>query len=595
MRRKRSRPLFRPVFAFSLLAVMCVSVSAQVAEKKKDSVRFIKPVPLERPGDSVAAPAPKPKAADAKSFKSPEATPLTDADKLQLWRAAHKVPNAGGYMGDGTVNELTLPHTEEKAWIAQVAYGNPRSPAASGDVVVVGSGGGNAIFGYEIVTGKRLWTAHSRDSGISSIVIDGDSAYYTTWSCTFERVRVLTGQMVFAKWISPTVDNQPAVVDGKAFCSFVGAGGTRLSLHNVESGAEKWSAITGMNPGLQGPVIADKFVYLASNDGTLGCFDAGNGKEVWKQPLGLCAPPVVVPGGLLCVTPVEVAPEPEVAKPAPKAEAPKEQPAPGKTPGDRDSVVPEKEKSEPKQPQAAPLPDNTLIAHGARRLALFTGKQAPKAAAPLAGPPTGGGLDYQGPAPGFDGEVAYFAVNGVISALALKANAPQWSVELAGSGTRAFTTPVVSGSLVIVGTSDGYVFALSRRNGNLVWSYYFEGHSFAAKPAVGKDRVLITSTRGALISLPTGAAVKEAGKEPRPEAEIARDFKEKRVPGAPEPKPGDDGTPPARRPDARPELEDPPTYTDERSKGEFERAEKRKQERKAAEGKDYEPKKFRRE
>lgn len=594
MRRKRSRPLFRPVFAFSLLAVMCASVSAQVAEKKKDSVRFIKPVPLERPGESAPAPAPKPKLPDARSFKSPEATPLTDADKLHLWRVAHKVTTGqGGESG----SSFTLPHTQEKGWVAQVAYGNPRSPAASGDVVVVGSGGGNSIYGHEIVTGKRLWTAVSKDAGISSIVIDGDSAYYTTWSCTFERVRVLTGQMVFAKWISPTVDNQPAVADGKAFCSFVGAGGTRLSLHNIESGVEKWSTITGMNPGLQGPVIADKHVFLASNDGTLGCFDAANGKEVWKQPLGLCAPPVFVPGGLLCVTPVEAAPQPEVAKPAPKAEAPKEQPAPGKSASDRDSVVPEKERPEPRQPEAAPLPDNTLIAHGTRRLALFTSKQTPKAAAPLVGPPMGGGLDYQGPAPGYDGEMAFFAVNGCISALALKAGAPQWSVELASSGTRAFTTPVVSGSLVIVGTSDGYVFALSRRSGNLVWSYYFEGHSFAAKPAVGKDRVLITSTKGALIALPTGAAVKEAGNEPRPEAEIARDFKEKRVPGAPEPepKPAEDGARPPRRPDARPEAEDPPAYTDERSKGEFERAEKRKQEREAAKGKDYEPKKFRRE
>ena len=597
MRRKRSRPLFRPVFAFSLLAVMCVSVSAQVVEKKKDSVRFIKPVPLEKAGEAKAAP--KPALPAAKSVVSGPATPLTDADKLNLGALAHKFTLSSGRKRDGVATSFALPHTTEQAWVSDVAWGNPRSPAASGDVVVVGSGGGNEIYGIEIASGKRLWTARSKDAGISSIEIDGDSAYYTTYSCTFERVRVLTGEMVFAKWISPTVDNQPAVKDGKAFCSFQGAGGTRLTAHDVDSGGEKWSVSTGSMGGIQGPVIGDGYVLLATLDGALGCYDMGSGKLNWKQSLGLTAAPVAVPGGVLCVTPSELAGAAEEIKPAPSPEAKGPQ-APAKPESDKDTVVPVKPAKTADEAKAEPQ-SGTLITHGSRRLGLLATKEIPKQGAITSGPPAGGGLDFQGSRPGFDGEMVFFAVNGYISALALKSNAPQWEVALAGNTARSFTQPVVQNGMVIIGTSDGYVMALSRRTGQALWCYQFEGQSFASKPAVGKDRVLITSTSGSLIAIPTGLSSKQVVGAASPEADVAREFHKNRTPGTPEaPRPDASGPADAARPpergEARPEPEvDERRVETEPSKGEFERAEKRKQERKAAEGKEYEPKKYRRE
>ncbi len=585
-RKRRSRPLWRPVFSLGLIAAMCVSVSAQVVDKKENSVRFNKPLPLEKAGDPAA---PKPRAPDAKPVGNVEALPLTDADKLSLQRAGQTLNLQTSYQLDGAPKGFELPHTKEAAWMRQVAYGNPRSPATSGEWVVVGSGGGNQVYGIDIVTGERKWTNACKDSGISSIEIDGDSAYYTTYSCTLERVRVLTGKTVYSAWISSTVDNQPVVADGQVYCSFQGGGGTQLIAQNAESGAVKWSINAGSTGGIQGPVVADGCVMLATNDGSLGCYNLSTGATQWKNSLGLTAAPVAVPGGILCVTPAEqTLVEEKPAEPEPSTDS-----GHGKPESDKDSVVPVK-------PAVVAQP-GTLLTHGKMRLGLLSAKESPKVN--VTGPRAAfrGGLDYQGPRPGFDGEMVFFAAGGHISAMVLGGSAPQWDVAIAGGENMEFTSPVVCGGLVITATKDGYVLALSRRTGSLVWCYRFMGQSFIAKPAVGKDRLLITSGSGALISIPTGLSSSAAMGEEAPESIIAREFSKNRKPDAPgqiDPNAGgnvegklpESVTPPADR-----EPEPPTAVERETPKGEFERTEKRKAEREAAKGREYEPKKFRRE
>ena len=584
MRRKRSRrPLLRPVFSLGLLAVMCVSVSAQVVDKKKDSVRFNKPLPLEKAGDPAA---PRPRAPDARPACNVEAIPLTDADKLNLQRASQSLNVLALYRDDAAPGGFDLPHTKEKAWIRQVAGGNPRSPATSGDFVVVGSGGGNQVYGIDIVSGERKWTNACKDSGISSIEIDGDSAYYTTYSCTLERVRVLTGKTVYSQWISSTVDNQPVVADGQVYCSFQGGNGTQLIAQNAENGVVRWSVSVGSGGGIQGPVVADGCVMLATTDGSLGCYNLSTGATQWKNSLGLTAAPVRVPGGILCVTPADQSVVEE------KAPEPQAEPGHGKAESDKDSIVPVK-------PAVVAQP-GTLLTHGKVRLGLLSAKESPKVN--VSGGPrvVRGGMDFQGARPGFDGETVYFAAGGHISAMVLGANAPRWDVAIAEGANAEFTSPVVCGGLVITATKDGYVLALSRHTGSLVWCYRFVGQSFIAKPAVGKDRLLITSASGALISIPTGLSSNAVVGAPSPESVIAREFAKNRNQEVPSPvdpnaggnveaKPGE----PAPRPSESGPREEPTRA--EVSKGEFERAEKRKQEREEAAGRPYEPKKFRRE
>jgi outer membrane protein assembly factor BamB len=573
------------MFSLGLIAVMCVSVSAQVADKKKDSVRFNKPLSLEKAGE--AAPT-KQRAPDARPVGNVEALPLTDADKLSLERVSQFMNVQTDFQQDAAPRGFSLKHTTQSAWIRRITYGNPRSPATSGDLVVVGSGGGNLVYGINIETGERKWTNACKDSGISNIEIDGDSAYYTTYSCTLERVRVLTGKTVNSTWISSTVDNQPVVSNGRAYCSYQGQGGVRLSAHDVDSGAEKWSVVTGGAGGIQGPVVADGCVMLATVDGSLGTYDVGTGSLKWKASLGLTTAPVAVPGGVLCVTPAEQTLVEE------KREEPKAEEQPAKPESEKDSIVPVK-------PSTKGVLPGTLITQGKVSLGLLSATEAPKTSVVSGVQGPRGGLDYQGARPGFDGEMAFFAAGGHISALALGSNARQWDVAILGGEGMEFTTPVVCGGLVISATNTGYVFALSRRTGTLIWSYRFNGQSFMAKPAIGKDRLLITSASGALISIPIGLSSAATVSKESPEAEIAREFQKNRTDEAPKPiDPNAGGSvdgklPEAVRPPADPEPAPPTPVEREVVKGEFERAEKRKAEREAAKGKEYEPKKFRRE
>ena len=100
-------------------------------------------------------------------------------------------------------------HGAGDGWALRVAGNNPRSPAAQDGVVVVGTGSGNTVFGVEVETGLVRWSAVSKDSGISSVIVAGDSAYFTTWSCTLERVRVSDGHHEFSKWLASTVECAP--------------------------------------------------------------------------------------------------------------------------------------------------------------------------------------------------------------------------------------------------------------------------------------------------------------------------------------------------------------------------------------------------
>jgi len=414
-----------------------------------------------------------------------------------------------GFAGVG----LNVNHTTDRGWYARVAHSNPRSPAASEGIAVVGSGGDNEVWGYELETGKRRWMARSDDSGISSIVISGDSAYFTTYSCTLERVQVSNGTHKFRKWISSTVECAPEVSGNTAFASYRGGKSHLISAHNISGGSENWKAEAPGNV-IYAPVASGNNLFVATTDGRLASFEAGTGKQSWSREAGAIGAPVASEFGLLVVT----ANSTEAAAPAIKPATPEVSGAAPAPSVDRKDDRKTESTPLPKAPEQAVTTPNgvgvTLAAVGDRRLALLGTGSAPAGGTGvrLSGP-TGYGMDYSGTRPGVNGSLCVIAMGNRVIALDLSTGAIKWELQVETKhGT--FCQPAFGDNMVFLADNYGFVTAVERDSGNLVWSYKAEGHSFTGTPAISGNRVVLTTSRGVLLCLPTGT--KQAKRDNKP-------------------------------------------------------------------------------
>ena len=519
--------------------------------------------------------------------------------EIDLKKASIAVDLPTASRGDGT--SFMIGHSTEEAWVARVASGNPRSPAAEDGMVVVGSGGGSLVFGYETATGKQRWTASSKDAGISNIVISLGYAYYTTHSCTLERVRVVDGKGGYSKYLAPTVNCAPDVKDEVVATAYRSGSSYKVSLHDAEKGARKWLADVGSTNVLTAPVMTDGGVFVACADGGVACLDGKKGIKRWKAEFGAVSAPVATKWGLLVTTTWD-GQSSGGARPADKPMTAEEQKK-----ADRETVT-----------STSSAVARTVVAAKDRRVAIMDDpgeKPEGKNAQKLAGP--SGGLDFQGLRPGVSNTRIYFAYAGNLVAVDPMLGRMVWSVKLADSATE-YTRPVIQHGLVFVAGSDGIVSAFEERAGALVWSYRFKGAKFMSEPCVDGDNLLLTTAAGQLICMPIGIGEIAFG---NPDADgddvegvasiywkVQQAFRNVRnivreVESVPEPAPlpgpdADNNTPQNSGPtgEGRPGEALPPREDEEEelTKGQWERREERKSERAKSEGKNYEKKPFKR-
>lgn len=413
-------------------------------------------------------------------------------------------PKAGTKPGEGG-RKFRLAHSGESAWYAQAAYGNPRSPAALNGVAVVGSGGGNEVYGYDMESGSRRWVVRSKDSGISSIVASVDSAYFTTYSCTLDRVVVATGAHKYSKTINSTVECAPEIGQGVVYASFRGGQNHTVAAYKAGAAENIWKTEAPGNV-VYAPVIAGDKVFVSTMDGKLASFDAVTGKMQFSRAVGALSAPVASKHGILVTMAAapEDAREAGLAKARPEvgADKPVAPAASGSSADDRKT-----ESSRPRSPEEVVTPQTigtTLAMEGNRRVALLPVDSMPRTGRDreLTGP-TGYGLDYQGSRPGVDGDFCVMALGKRVVAMDLATQTVKWNLEFETRNGQ-WCQPVFVDGMVILSDNYGYVTAVDAEKGDLVWSYKFEGQSFLSKPACDASRVLLTTAMGLLISIPTG-------------------------------------------------------------------------------------------
>lgn len=396
------------------------------------------------------------------------------------------VPMPLGDMGQTAQGQIPLTvltaHSGRRAWAAKVASGGARSPGAAEGMVVVGSGSGSKIYGLDGETGQHAWTAQSKDSGISDILIGLGGASYTTYSCTLEQVDIQTGKIKFAKWISPTVDCAPAADDTRFYAAYRNGNGHAVSQHSKAGGGTIWKTQLSSNV-LTAPVPTDKGIMVAAGDGRLVNLSHKGGGIAWQSNLGLVSAPVASKWGLLLTTTFN-----GTWNGAKAAE-------PGVKSGES--------KGSDRETSTSFSAARTVTATGNRQImALKNSTDKPEATqtSPISGPSSS--LDFQGLRPGVSDTMVVFAYDNQITSVDPGQNKVLWRVEL--DAKREFTRPVIYEGLVMLGTKDGYLMALDERNGDLVWSYHVRDQSFVYQPATDVGRVYFTTASGAIISMPTG-------------------------------------------------------------------------------------------
>lgn len=537
--------------------------------------------------------------ADDPPASETEEQPQATDHVLDLSRLSIPVKLPGLKDGDG--DTFGVGHSMDDAWAAKVAASNPRSPAVEDGMVVVGSGGGSKVYGYDAESGKRNWTASSKDAGISSIVISAGFAYYTTYSCTLERVQVSNGKNSYSKYLAPTVDCAATVDNDIVATAYRSGGAWNVAVHGAERGGKRWAQSVGTQGVLTAPVIHDEQVFVACADGKVSKLDSHTGRNHWTADLGAVSAPVTTSWGLLVTTTWDGKSEPSAKQAKPR-------------------TAEERKRRERETVTDAEAQTGTLAAAKDRRIALIADlEEQPegKSGGELAGPRVT--LDFQGLRPGVSSRHVVFAYAGQVICVDPQLGEVLWNVKITDDKSD-FVRPVCHEGLVIAATTSGTVCALEESTGALIWSYEFTHERFLAEPAVEKDRLFITTASGKLVSMPIGiysidTGRHDAGDEIDQDAAAAywklqkafrkvRDIVrgvEKPEPRAPQPGPdarngnGPDDSAPDNGAGDREAVRPREDEAEELTKGQWERREDRKAERAKAEGKRYERKPYKRE
>lgn len=118
----------------------------------------------------------------------------------------------------------------------------------------------------------------------------------------------------------------------------------------------------------------------------------------------------------------------------------------------------------------------------------------------------GGGAGGAINTPSAENGYTYFSSwDGTVQSVRVKGVVPQWKANV---GAPLSTPPVIDGDRLFVGTGNGTIVALSKKDGSVLWNFDTQGGSVLAHPVVAGGFVFVGGGQGTLFVLDaaTGAA-----------------------------------------------------------------------------------------
>jgi eukaryotic-like serine/threonine-protein kinase len=237
------------------------------------------------------------------------------------------------YFGSNDGNLYALdPQTGTRKWAFRTEARVASSPAVDHGLVYFGSYDGN-FYAIETATGKLRWkfsNAGERryaathlhgslplgetmpdpfDVYLSSPAVSNNVVYFGSGDDNVYALDATTGAMKWKFKTGDVVHASPAIVDGKLY---IGSWDSYFYALDAATGKELWRFKTGEDPDIHNQVgiqssaiVADGIVYFGCRDSNLYAVDAATGKKLWtfnNKGSWVIVSPVVQAGKLYFAT-----------------------------------------------------------------------------------------------------------------------------------------------------------------------------------------------------------------------------------------------------------------------------------------------------
>jgi outer membrane protein assembly factor BamB len=126
-------------------------------------------------------------------------------------------------------------------------------------------------------------------------VLSDGFAIFNTESCTLEVVEMVSGKVIWERWLGDPLLAPPAVMDGRIFMAYPKSGEHRLGCFCLREGQPLWATRIDHDV-ITAPVVAEGWVYFSTFDGTVWCLDPKTGKVEWSQQLQATSAPWIYQG-----------------------------------------------------------------------------------------------------------------------------------------------------------------------------------------------------------------------------------------------------------------------------------------------------------
>jgi Ca-activated chloride channel homolog len=181
-------------------------------------------------------------------------------------------------------------------WKSEIPGHRPlATPAVADGRLFLGGGfGSHEFYAIDARTGAVIWEYRTHDDGPTAAVVEDGYVVFNTESCELE-VLTLEGKPVWKKWLGDPLMSMPAVANGRIYMAYPDSRTDHqhyLACFGLREGNEFWKRpIAG--DIITAPTVADGRVHVATLDGTLYCFEADQGGEVWMEKAFATSSPLV--------------------------------------------------------------------------------------------------------------------------------------------------------------------------------------------------------------------------------------------------------------------------------------------------------------
>lgn len=157
---------------------------------------------------------------------------------------------------------------------------------------------GSAFVAIDAEKGKVQWRTPLQDTAPFSPILDKDSVYVITSSCTLYRLSRSTGEVLWSRWLASSIHSMPALSEGKIYAAAsdthdrqARAGGWHLLCLEARTGEELWAEPIGADI-LGAPLVSQGYACVSLEDGNVAAVGVDDGKTVWKHPVSARSMPV---------------------------------------------------------------------------------------------------------------------------------------------------------------------------------------------------------------------------------------------------------------------------------------------------------------